>query len=159
MWETWIWRQINCVVFHISKLEKCCTIHLLWITDEQCCTFSQVEDASVISDNPIVICKNRKRGGGNHTLFTCTLLKKNQQWKFHISKLSNPTVWLRNSLKCHKYHFLVKRYTSFRGCQAKMAVPQWMLDNTNVSTVENTYRKTFFFVLEYLMHIKNFQKT
>lgn len=39
-----------------------------------------------------------------------------------------------------------------------MAVPHWTLDNTNVSTVKNIYCKTFFFVLEYLMHIKKFQK-
>lgn len=60
-------------------------IHLLWITDEQCCTFSQVEDTSVISDNPIVICKNRKKRGGNHTLFTCTLLKKKKKSTVKVS--------------------------------------------------------------------------
>lgn len=81
----------------------------------------------------------------NHTDFTCTSIKSTV--KFHIIKPSNPTVWFWNSLKCHKYHFLVKRYTSFRGYQNKMAVPHWTLDNTNVLTVKNIYCKTFFFCL------------
>lgn len=121
------WRQsIFFFTVFFTKLQNCvkgywcCKVHLIWVTDLQCCTISLLENKKKMHwksnrrDSLLLLSVRTTRGGKKkcntyfETLVPCYTMSKHS----YSFTLVNLVILLpygsENVLKCYKYHFLVK---------------------------------------------------